>query len=70
MRIEILITFQHNSNSYIQSEIRVVPDDIGLYFCSTGWAKEVDSEAPATTPNTSEIILNIDPLDQSTISIF
>lgn len=70
MKIEILTTFQHNTLSYFQSEVRIVPNDLGEYFCSSGWAKALDSDIQTGSPETSEITLTIDPLDQSNISTF
>lgn len=70
MKIEILTTFRHDTHSYFQSEVRIVPNDLGEYFCSSGWAKALDSNVQTGSSDTSEITLTIDPLDQSTISIF
>lgn len=49
MRIEVTeeTGIRHEGLGHMQKgEIRVVPNDLGLFFCSNGWAKDVDGETP------------------------
>lgn len=44
MKIEILENFKHGRDQYLQGETRVVTEEDGVYFCSNGWAKDVDGK--------------------------
>lgn len=42
MKIEALETFLDGRNRYEKGDVRTVLDENGEYFCSCGWARDVD----------------------------
>lgn len=42
MKIEVLEKVLHGREVFEAGDVRTVPDDLGAYFCSCGWAKDVD----------------------------
>lgn len=49
MRVNILEKIMHGRDVFEAGETRVVPDDVGAYFCANGWAEDVDGKV-ATVP--------------------
>lgn len=47
MRIECTTTFLHGTDRFEVGDVRTVPDDLGAYFISQGWAK---GDAPVAAP--------------------
>jgi len=42
MKIELLEKVMHGRDVFEAGDVRTVQDDLGAYFCSCGWAKDVD----------------------------
>ena len=55
MKIEILEKIMHERDLFEQGDIRTVPDEIGEYFCSCGWAKDIDGSTPTGNRSTTEV---------------
>lgn len=41
MKIEMLEKVRHGRDVFEADDVRTVPDDLGAYFCSCGWAKDL-----------------------------
>jgi hypothetical protein len=54
MRIECTTTFLHGSDRFEAGDIRTVPDELGAYFVTQGWAKG-DGAVPAPGDVTLDI---------------
>ena len=44
MKIECLETFLDGTTRFEKGDVRNVSDEDGEYFCSNGWAKDVDGK--------------------------
>ena len=44
MKVEILETIKHERDQFEAGETRVVPDNLGAYFCANGWAKDTEGK--------------------------
>jgi len=60
MKIEILITFKHDGQTFETGEVRVVDDVTGEYFCRAGWAKDLSGSVATGKPNTNDVVLMVD----------
>ena len=57
MKIELLETVKHERDTFEKGDIRTVSDGVGNYFCSCGWAKDIDGNVTTGERNTSEVRL-------------
>lgn len=49
MKINVLEKIMHGRDVFEAGETRVVTDEIGTYFCSMGWAEDVDGKVETGT---------------------
>lgn len=59
MKIEVLKTFLDGRNRFEPGEVRIVPDNLGTYFCNNGWAQDVAREVATGDPTPASVELDI-----------
>jgi hypothetical protein len=52
MKIEMLEKVLHGRDVFEAGDVRTVPDDLGAYFCSCGWAKDSDGNVETAARDT------------------
>lgn len=57
MKIEMLEKVMHGREVFEAGDVRTVADDLGEYFCSCGWAKDVDGNVETGERNTTAAVL-------------
>jgi hypothetical protein len=63
MKVEILTTFGHKGNQFIETEQRIVSEADGEYFCRAGWAKDLAGVVPTGNPGVNEVVLEVRDVD-------
>lgn len=64
MRVEMLETVKHGREQFVAGDVRVVPKDVGEYFCGCGWAKDTGGAVPTAARDTSRKVLAPDTVVQ------
>lgn len=60
MKIQALETFLDGHDRFVEGDIRTVLDEDGRYYCSLGWAQDVDGKvATGERPTGNEVRLDI-----------
>jgi len=59
MQVNVLSTFQHRGQDFIQGEVRIVDDATGEYFCRAGWVEDTSGLVPTATPSVTDIVLEV-----------
>lgn len=61
MKVEFLESVKHaiddELKSFSEGDIVTVPDAVGEYFCSLGWAKDVDGKVETGERDTNKVVL-------------
>jgi hypothetical protein len=59
MKVEILQNFRDEGQQYTASEIRVVSEQKGGYFCGVGWARDISGAVATGAPDLSNKSLDV-----------
>jgi hypothetical protein len=62
MKIEVIVTFQHEGKTFKEGEVRLVEDDLGDYFYRAGWVKDLSAGREKKEVHPSETILQVESL--------
>jgi len=68
MRVEILEKVMHGRDVYEAGEVRIVDEELGSYFCSAGWAKDLDGNVETAERDVHRKILAPDNSHHSTVA--
>lgn len=55
MKIEMLEKVMHGRDVFESGDVRTVDDDTGAYFCSMGWAKDVDGKVETVARDPKDV---------------
>lgn len=57
MRIECLTNFKHGRRDYTKDDQITVDDELGAYFCTAGWAKDLDGNVETVVHTPGDVVL-------------
>jgi len=57
MRIEALEKIMHGRDVYEKGDIRTINDETGAYFCSCGWANDMDGKIKTGNRNIHNTVI-------------
>jgi len=59
MKIEVLEFFLDGKDRYEEGDIRTVSQEDGEYFCSNGWAEDVEGKVATGERQTKKSVLDV-----------
>jgi hypothetical protein len=60
MKGQVLTTFSHKGQNFVEGETRVIDDKDGEYFCRAGWFKDDSGKVSTATPNSQDVVLEVE----------
>lgn len=64
MKIEMLEDVLHGREQFSEGEVRLVDEDVGQYFCSNGWANDLEGKVETGERRTDHATLTPDSVAQ------
>ena len=60
MKVRLFERVSHDGQRFESDEIRVVPDDVGAYFCRLGWAEDAAGIVPTGERKAGAVRLTVE----------
>lgn len=69
MIIEVIENFLHVRDQFSAGETRIVPDELGAYFCRAGWARDIDGNVETAPRDIHRVVpLDVDGATHKTVA--